>query len=48
MNLDTVRDWVGNLSARERNLVYAAGILAGMALLYLVIVLPFTTTTSFA
>ena len=46
MNLDTVRDWVGNLSARERNLVYAAGILAGLALLYLVIVLPFTTTTS--
>ena len=46
MNLDTARDWLGNLSARERNLVYAAGILAGLALLYLVIVLPFTTITS--
>ena len=46
MNLDTARDWLGNLSARERNLVYAAGILVGLALLYLVIVLPFTTTTS--
>lgn len=46
MNLDTVRDWLGNLSARERNLVYAAAALATLALLYLVIVLPFTTTTS--
>lgn len=46
MNLDTARDWLGNLSTRERNLVYAAGVLAGLALLYLVIVLPFTMTTS--
>jgi general secretion pathway protein M len=46
MNLDTVRDWLGNLSTRERNLVYGAAVLAALALLYLVIVLPFTTTTS--
>jgi len=46
MNLDTVRDWLGNLSTRERNLVYGAAVLAALALLYLVIVRPFTTTTS--
>ena len=39
-----VRDWVGNLSPRERNLVYAAAALLAVALLYLVLVLPFTTT----
>ena len=42
MNLETARDWLANLSARERNLVYGAAALAGLALLYLVIVLPFT------
>ena len=46
MNLDAVRDWLGNLSTRERNLVYGAAVLAALALLYLVLVLPFTTTTS--
>jgi len=46
MNLDTARDWLANLSARERNLVYAAAALAGIALLYLVLVLPFTSTSS--
>jgi type II secretory pathway component PulM len=46
MNLDAVRDWLGNLSTRERNLVYGAAVLAALALLYMVIVLPFTTTTS--
>lgn len=46
MNLDTARDWLANLSVRERNLVYAAGALAGIALLYLVLVLPFTSTSS--
>jgi general secretion pathway protein M len=46
MNLDALRNWLDTLSARERNLVYAAGALAGIALLYLVLVLPFTTTTS--
>ncbi|HWJ06824.1 MAG TPA: type II secretion system protein GspM [Steroidobacteraceae bacterium] len=43
--MDKVRDWLANLSPRERNLVYAAGALLGVALLYLVLVLPFTTTT---
>jgi general secretion pathway protein M len=42
MNL---RDWVGNLSARERNLVYGAGALLALALVYLLLVLPFTTSS---
>ena len=48
MNLNTqaARDWLGNLSARERNLVYAAAGLGLLALLYLVLVLPFTTTSA--
>ena len=36
-----VREWFDNLSERERNLVYAAGALVGVALVYLVLVLPF-------
>ncbi len=36
-----VRDWVDNLNARERNLVYVAGGLLAVALLYLVVVMPF-------
>lgn len=36
-----VRDWLDNLSARERNLVYVAGGLLAVALLYLVVVMPF-------
>ncbi len=36
-----VRDWLDNLSARERNLVYGAGGLLSVALLYLVVVMPF-------
>jgi general secretion pathway protein M len=39
-----VRDWFDNLSERERNLVYAAGALVGIALVYLVLVLPFQTS----
>ena len=39
-----VRDWFDNLSERERNLVYAAGALVGVALVYLVLVLPFQTS----
>ena len=35
-----VRDWLAGLSARERNLVYAAGALLAVALAYLVLVLP--------
>jgi general secretion pathway protein M len=36
-----VRDWLDNLSARERNLVYVAGGLLSLALIYLVLVMPF-------
>jgi general secretion pathway protein M len=36
-----VRDWFDNLNERERNLVYVAGALVGVALVYLVLVLPF-------
>jgi len=39
-----VRDWLDSLSARERNLVYAAGALVTVALLYLVLVLPVQTS----
>jgi type II secretory pathway component PulM len=46
MNLDAARDWLANLSARERNFVYAAAALAVLALLYLLLVLPFTAATS--
>jgi len=40
-----VRAWLDNLEERERRLVYAAGGLAGIALVYLVLVLPFQTAT---
>lgn len=36
-----VRDWLDTLSARERNLVYIAGGLLAIALVYLVLVMPF-------
>ena len=39
-----VREWFDNLSERERNLVYAAGAVVGVALVYLVLVLPFQTS----
>jgi general secretion pathway protein M len=39
-----VRDWYDNLSERERNLVHVAGALVGVALLYLVLVLPLQTS----
>ena len=39
-----VREWFDNLSERERNLVYAAGALVAVALIYLVLVLPFQTS----
>ena len=39
-----VRDWFDNLSERERNLVYAAGVFVGIALVYLVLVLPFQSS----
>ena len=43
--MDKVRVWLSSLNPRERNLVYVAGGLLAIALLYLVLVLPFTTTT---
>jgi general secretion pathway protein M len=36
-----VRDWLDTLSARERNLVYVAGGLLAIAVVYLVLVMPF-------
>lgn len=36
-----VRDWLDTLSARERNLVYVAGGLLAIAVIYLVLVMPF-------
>jgi general secretion pathway protein M len=41
--VNAVRDWLANLSVRERNLVYGAAALLGVLLLYLVLVLPFQT-----
>jgi general secretion pathway protein M len=40
---DQLRNWLAGLAPRERNLVYAAGGLAIIALLYLLMVLPITT-----
>ena len=40
---DQLRDWLAGLAPRERNLVYAAGGLVIIALLYFVLVLPVTT-----
>ena len=41
--MDQLRDWLAGLAPRERNLVYAAGGLVIVALLYFVLVLPVTT-----
>ena len=40
------RDWLNNLSVRERNLVYLAAGLVGIALLYLLLVLPLRTANT--
>jgi general secretion pathway protein M len=40
---DQLRDWLAGLAPRERNLVYAAGGLVIIALLYFALVLPITT-----
>jgi general secretion pathway protein M len=40
---DQLRNWLAGLAPRERNLVYAAGGLAIIALLYILLVLPITT-----
>ena len=42
--MNQVREWLSNLSLRERNLVYAAAALLGVLLLYLVLILPFQAT----
>jgi general secretion pathway protein M len=42
--IEQLRDWLTELSARERNLVYAAAALLGVLLLYLILILPFQTT----
>jgi general secretion pathway protein M len=42
--MDKLREWIANLSPRERNLVYAAGGLLFVALIYGVLVLPIQTT----
>lgn len=39
-----VRETFDNLNERERNLVYVAGALVGVALIYLVLVLPFQSS----
>jgi type II secretory pathway component PulM len=44
--MNQVRDWLANLSVRERNLVYGAAALLGVLLLYLLLVLPFQTADS--
>ena len=40
---DQLRNWLAGLAPRERNLVYAAGGLAIIAVLYILLVLPITT-----
>lgn len=44
--MEQLRAWIANLSPRERNLVHAAGALLGVALLYVVLVLPVQTAHS--
>jgi general secretion pathway protein M len=39
--IERLRGWLAGLGARERNLVYGAAALAAVALVYLVLVLPF-------
>lgn len=39
-----IRAWFADLNARERKLVYATAALLAVALVYLVLVLPFTST----
>jgi general secretion pathway protein M len=41
--IDALRSWLGSLAPRERNLVYLAGGLAAVAVVYFALVLPLTT-----
>jgi general secretion pathway protein M len=40
--MNQLRQWLDGLAARERNLVYAAAVLLGIAVVYFAIVLPVT------
>lgn len=42
----SLRDWLDNLAPRERRLVYAAAVLAAVALLYFLIVMPLQGMTA--
>lgn len=44
--MNELRQWLGGLSARERNLVYLAGLLLCAAVVYFALVLPVTTAAS--
>jgi len=44
--MNALRQWLDGLAARERNLVYVAAALIGVAILYLAIVLPVTTSAT--
>lgn len=44
--MNELRQWISGLAPRERNLVYLAAGLAGIALLYFVLVLPLSVASS--
>jgi len=44
--MNALRKWFDGLAARERNLVYVAAALIGVAILYLAIVLPVTASAT--
>jgi general secretion pathway protein M len=44
--MNALRQWLDGLAARERNLVYVAAALVGVAIVYLAIVLPVTTSAA--
>lgn len=43
--MNQIRQWLDGLAPRERNLVFAAAAVLGLAILYFAIVLPVTTAT---
>ena len=44
--MNELRQWLGGLAPRERNLVYLAAALLAVAIVYLVLVLPVTTAAA--
>jgi type II secretory pathway component PulM len=44
--MNELRQWLGGLSARERNLVYLASVLLAAAIIYFALVLPVTSTAA--